>query len=219
LISYSTQIGKKQDNQDLINLKKIESNNIDSYFNKIEKQINASILPEVRKISDINQEIDLIISVRYGIIFKGSIIKFPKFGIINLHSGILPNYRGVMPTFWSMLNQEKEIGCTLHYIQDQTIDTGDIIEIYRKNIDYQKSYIFNVLSIYKSGSNIILKLLKKISLKSKIIKKPQIDKGKYYSFPKKFELDKFQKFYKLFNKDDFLTSDKINSISFFDKSE
>jgi len=43
--------------------------------------------------------IDLIISIRYGVIIKESVISLSKKGILNLHSGILPNYRGVMATF------------------------------------------------------------------------------------------------------------------------
>lgn len=73
--------------------------------------------------------LDLIISIRFGQIFKQEIIGVPKFGIINFHSGILPEFQGIMASFWSMLHGYKKIGGTLHLISDATIDTGDIIEI------------------------------------------------------------------------------------------
>jgi len=44
-------------------------------------------------------EPDLIISIRYGQIFRKTAISIPKKGIINLHSALLPNYRGVIGTF------------------------------------------------------------------------------------------------------------------------
>ena len=70
---------------------------------------------------------DLFLSVRYRRILKSAAIEIPLHGVSNLHSGLLPEYKGVMVTFWAMLNGEEEIGCTLHTIVDGTIDTGPII--------------------------------------------------------------------------------------------
>lgn len=200
IISYSEQIGKKQENINLINLKSIETSGLN--FKKLEKDLNATILPEVKNIKDISQNIDLIISIRYGVIFKGDVINFPKYGIVNLHSGILPNYRGIMPTFWSMVNKEKKIGCTLHYIQDTTIDTGDIIDIYKQNIDYNKSYFLNLCSIYKNSSKILLEFLQKFDKKEKIITKAQNSSENYHSYPKEFEVSKFLTKFNFINTDD-----------------
>jgi hypothetical protein len=61
-------------------------------------------------------EPDLFISVRYRRILKSAAIEIPRYGVLNLHSGLLPQYKGVMATFWAMLNAEAEIGCTLHTI-------------------------------------------------------------------------------------------------------
>ncbi|HAZ78734.1 MAG TPA: formyl transferase, partial [Porticoccaceae bacterium] len=40
-------------------------------------------------------EPDLILSIRFGLILPQTIIDLPKYGVINLHSGLLPVYRGV----------------------------------------------------------------------------------------------------------------------------
>lgn len=70
---------------------------------------------------------DLLILAGYPVIIKNAWIKlFPK-GIINIHTSLLPKYRGRHPVDWAMEKKEKEIGITIHYIQDGTIDTGDII--------------------------------------------------------------------------------------------
>jgi methionyl-tRNA formyltransferase len=74
---------------------------------------------------------DLIVTIRYGAILKPPVIEVPPLGVLNLHSGILPAYRGILATFRAMLKQGDEIGCTLHYIRDARIDTGDIVEIHR----------------------------------------------------------------------------------------
>ncbi|MCE3254509.1 MAG: formyl transferase [Rickettsiaceae bacterium] len=132
---------------------------------------------------------DLIISIRFGKIFKDQIINLPKFGIINLHSGILPNYRGIMATFWAMLNKEKEIGTTLHFVGDSSIDTGDIINICKKPTDYKKSYISNVLGLYRGGIEAILSTVRNLenNLPIEVIKQDK-ESGKYFSYPegKKF---------------------------------
>lgn len=55
---------------------------------------------------------DLIVSIRYGAIFKEAALKIPRFGVLNLHSGILPAYRGVLATFRALMNGDAEIAAT-----------------------------------------------------------------------------------------------------------
>lgn len=69
---------------------------------------------------------DICFSIYYRKIFPASYIQVPPMGFINIHSGVLPQYRGSIPTFWALYNNEKEVGITLHFI-DGGIDTGDII--------------------------------------------------------------------------------------------
>ena len=82
---------------------------------------------------------DLVVSVRYRRILKEDAIAIPARGVINLHSGILPDYRGVMATFWAMLAGEREIGTTLHTIVDAGIDTGPVISIHRRSMKLTKT--------------------------------------------------------------------------------
>jgi methionyl-tRNA formyltransferase len=55
-----------------------------------------------------------------------SIIKLLPRGILNVHPSLLPVYRGPLPLFWTVFNQEPVSGVTIHYI-DPGEDTGDII--------------------------------------------------------------------------------------------
>ena len=72
------------------------------------------------------QSPDLNISVSYDQIFGPSIIKTAKKGFINAHAGKLPDYRGRNVINWAIINNESELGLTVHYIDDG-IDTGPII--------------------------------------------------------------------------------------------
>lgn len=145
----------------------------------------------VAKVKSLNP--DLIISIRYGHILKDLVIKIPKHGIINLHSGLLPEYRGVMATFWAMLNNEKEIGTTLHYIDDSTIDTGRVIGKTKQAIDYSKSYLWNVLTLYPQGVELILEAVNAFDQGKRIETVNQKDSSNYYSFPRDVEVDYFLK--------------------------
>ena len=81
--------------------------------------------PDVIKIID-RQCPDLIIVFGTSLL-KGELLEKGHLGIINLHGGLSPEYRGADCTFWALHNQEPEkVGCTLHYI-NAGIDTGNII--------------------------------------------------------------------------------------------
>jgi hypothetical protein len=81
--------------------------------------------PEVVKLARELQP-DLICVFGTSLI-RGELLKEGRLGIINLHGGLSPEYRGADCTFWALYNGEPEkVGCTLHYI-DAGIDTGRLI--------------------------------------------------------------------------------------------
>ena len=68
---------------------------------------------------------DFIIVVAFRMLPK-VIWSIPKYGTINLHASLLPNYRGAAPINWALINGEKFTGVTTFFIDDE-IDTGDIL--------------------------------------------------------------------------------------------
>ena len=70
--------------------------------------------------------VDLFVSMSFNQIFRTRTINFPPFKTINCHAGKLPYYRGRNILNWVLINDEKEFGITVHYV-DEGIDTGDII--------------------------------------------------------------------------------------------
>ncbi len=126
---------------------------------------------------------DLAVSIRYMTILKSDAISVPRCGVINLHSGLLPSYQGVMATFWAMLNKELKLGTTLHFIEDSQIDTGSIILGSETEANYRRSYLWNVLNIYRAGCANILQVIAQMSLGQSISSTPQSGRAYYYSFP------------------------------------
>lgn len=69
---------------------------------------------------------DLFVSMSFNQIFRRAMIETPPLGTINCHAGKLPFYRGRNILNWALINDEREFGVTVHYV-DEGIDTGDII--------------------------------------------------------------------------------------------
>ena len=135
---------------------------------------------------------DVIISIRFGQIFKAPAIGIPPLGIINLHSGILPDYQGILATFWAMLDNRAAIGCTLHYITDEKIDTGPIIGIHSLPVDKRRSLLWNVASLYEGGTAMIASALSKLADHRRIETTPQDStKSHYFSYPEQQRLEEF----------------------------
>lgn len=59
-------------------------------------------------------------------ILRRSLFSIPRLGTVNLHKGKVPDYRGMPPAFWELWNDEKSVGCTVHWVDDK-LDTGDIV--------------------------------------------------------------------------------------------
>lgn len=71
---------------------------------------------------------ELIAVAAYGRILPDDILSFPPKGCINVHSSLLPKYRGAAPINWAVLNGEQETGVTIMHMAAQ-LDAGDIISV------------------------------------------------------------------------------------------
>ena len=69
---------------------------------------------------------ELIVVAAYGRILPQEILDYPRLGCINVHSSLLPKYRGAAPIHWSILNGDKETGVTIMQVA-LALDAGDII--------------------------------------------------------------------------------------------
>lgn len=77
---------------------------------------------------------ELIAVAAYGKILPKKILDLPVLGCINVHSSLLPRYRGAAPINWAILNGDQETGVTIMYMAEG-LDTGDIISQQTTPID------------------------------------------------------------------------------------
>lgn len=69
---------------------------------------------------------ELIVVAAYGKLLPKAVLDLPRYGCINVHSSLLPKYRGAAPINWAVINGERETGVTIMYMA-QALDAGDII--------------------------------------------------------------------------------------------
>ena len=81
---------------------------------------------------------DLIAVVAYGKILPKEILELPKYGCVNVHGSLLPQYRGAAPIQWAVLNGEKETGVTAMYLT-RKMDAGDMIDTAVTPIDPEET--------------------------------------------------------------------------------
>lgn len=71
-------------------------------------------------------EPELIAVAAYGRILPVDILEYPAYGCINVHSSLLPKYRGSAPIHWAILNGDEQSGVTIMHMS-KAMDSGDII--------------------------------------------------------------------------------------------
>jgi methionyl-tRNA formyltransferase len=125
---------------------------------------------------------DLFVSMSFNQIFGKKIRTVPKVGIINCHAGKLPFYRGRNILNWALINDEKEFGITVHFVDDG-IDTGDIILQRVFPIVDEDSYQTLLNRSYLGCSEILYEAVQKIQSGSfETIRQNSIDPiGSYFS--------------------------------------
>ncbi len=159
-------------------------------FREVEKYRGIPVIPIENPNTDIGLDTvrsfspDLIVTIRYGTILKQPVLSIPRLGVVNLHSGILPSYRGVLAAFRALINGDAEIGCTLHFISNASIDTGDIVGVRTVSVDRRRSLLWHVLALYSPGADLISDAIGSLAKGVPLIGVPQPTNGaSYYSYP------------------------------------
>ena len=133
---------------------------------------------------------DLLLSVLGNQIFKDPIINLAPKGCLNLHTALLPIYRGLMPTFWVLKNDEKYTGVSIFYV-DKGIDSGPIV-VQKKVEIGDRSQEELITYTKKIGMEAIAEAVDLIELdKVKLIENTE-NKKTYYTFPTKEDVRVFK---------------------------
>jgi methionyl-tRNA formyltransferase len=153
----------------------------------IEGSINKA--ENLEKIRSVNP--DLLISIAGNQIFKRPLIELASQGCLNLHTALLPKYRGLMPSFWVLKNGEPDTGVSIFFV-DEGIDSGPIL-IQRKveiSGQSQEQLIFETKRI---GMECMIEAINKIESGDKKVLPNSDSESSYFSFPTKEDVKEFKK--------------------------
>ena len=122
--------------------------------------------PEKVKDSDFVQVLkelapDIMVVVAFGQILSEEILNIPKYGCINVHGSLLPEYRGAAPIQWSIIHGREYGGVTTMYMA-KGLDSGDMILKAQEKIRDDDTYgsLYDRLSVI--GADLLIKTLELI---------------------------------------------------------
>jgi len=104
---------------------------------------------------------ELIVVAAYGKILPVDILDLPPKGCINVHSSLLPKYRGSAPINWAILNGDDETGVSIQYMAEG-VDTGDVIASANTQIpiDENAQQLYNRLA--DMGAELVVRVVSDI---------------------------------------------------------
>jgi methionyl-tRNA formyltransferase len=158
----------------------------------IEGSINKKENLEIIK----NYEPDLLVSIAGNQIFKLHLINLAPKGCINLHTALLPKYRGLMPSFWVMKNNEKYTGVSVFFV-DEGIDSGPILV--QKKVEIGNRTQSELIKYTKKiGIEAIIEAIEKINKGTYQLILNPANEMTYFSFPTREDVKEFLKIGKRF---------------------
>ena len=106
---------------------------------------------------------ELIVVAAYGRILPNEILEYPQYGCINVHSSLLPKFRGAAPIHWAVVSGETETGVTIMHMA-QELDAGDIIDQARTPIDPDESVEAVHDRLAELGGGLLVEVVEKLRL-------------------------------------------------------
>jgi methionyl-tRNA formyltransferase len=135
---------------------------------------------------------DVIVSVAAPEIFRKGILAIPRLRCINIHSGRLPVYRGMMPTFWQMLRGESAVTVTVHEMAEK-LDAGGVLATTSIPIAAQDSLDRIITVTKQEGARLLIQVLQRIRLNQAPATPVDMSSASYFSFPQREHVREFRK--------------------------
>jgi methionyl-tRNA formyltransferase len=157
----------------------------------VHRQFAARHIP-VHDVADVNAasfvdllrrlQVDLIVSINTPQRLKAPLLTLPAHGCLNVHFGMLPRYRGLLPIFHALMNGEPSFGVTVH-LMDEKLDNGDIVV--QRAVPIQESDTLDTLypQAFATASALLAEAIDACASGS-LTRRPNCEAEKtYYSYP------------------------------------
>jgi len=156
-------------------------------FQRIGNPNQAEFVESVRRRAP-----DAIVSVACPYILKAELLSLPPRGCINIHHAPLPNYKGMMPTFWQLYHGEKSVGVTIH-VMAAKVDEGHALHQESLAIQPGEKLHDLIRRSKRHGAHCMAKVLRQVQGNSQVGFSLTASKGSYFTFPTIAEIREFHR--------------------------
>ncbi len=125
---------------------------------------------------------DLIVSVSCPQIFRRPLIELSPLGCLNMHGALLPEYRGIAPSFWMMAHGETRAGVTVFFVNED-IDAGDVVEVEGFPIEPDETLHQFIVRSKRIACGALLRAIQKVEDGDPPRNPLQKEEGSYFGFP------------------------------------
>jgi methionyl-tRNA formyltransferase len=136
--------------------------------------------------------VDVIVSVAAPEIFKKELLDSARIRAVNVHSGRLPVYRGMMPTFWQMRFGEPHASVTVHEMATK-LDAGAVLGIAECEILSHDSLDRVMNETKKTAADLVIRVLRELAAGSDTPEAVDMRTASYYSFPRRSDATEFRR--------------------------
>ena len=133
----------------------------------------------------------LIVSVSCPQIFGKRLIDLPPLGCLNIHGAVLPEYRGIMPSFWMLANGETKAGVSIFFVNED-IDAGDLCGQRIFDIAEDETLETFLRRSKEIAAELLLDVLASIENGSVSRTPLNLTEGSYYSWPDRAAVRRFR---------------------------
>lgn len=148
---------------------------------------DEAYLDEVRTLAP-----DVIMSVAAPEIFRAPLLSLPRLGCINIHSGRLPAYRGMMPTFWQLLQGEPHAVVTVHEMVEK-LDMGRILGTLEFPLRERDRLDRVITETKRAGAQLMFDVIEQLRTGTESPRDLDLSEADYHSFPQPDDVRAFRK--------------------------
>lgn len=148
---------------------------------------DAAYIQKVRELRP-----DVIVSIAAPELFKDDLLRSARLACLNLHSGRLPRYRGMMPSFWQMLHCEPHVTVTVHEMAPR-FDAGAVVGSRELPIRSADRLARVMAEGKREGARLMIRVLHACRSGSVTAHAVDLGEASYFSFPAPADVRDFRK--------------------------
>lgn len=125
---------------------------------------------------------DMVVSMRFSLLFPQRVIDAVPMGILNVHPGPLPQYRGLFAPFWQVALGEPRLASSLHVV-DAGIDTGPLVAEHSVARDDARCLLWHIAELYRGGATLAAAAVRAAAAGQPPRGHRQAGDGRYFRMP------------------------------------